>query len=225
MSAGDRRAPMSFGRQRGLHRRRAVLGGLMSKVVADISMSLDGFVTGPDPDPEHGLGRGGESLHAWAVASSDDVDAEVLRETAEETGAVVMGRRLFDFVDGPHGWNDDMGYGAKLAATPPFFVVTHAAPAELRLGLDFTFVTAGLKAAIEQACAAAGAKKVFVMGGGDVIRQCVDAGLVDELRIHLAPVVLGSGIALFTGCQRRQFTQRSVRVSSTATHLSYDLRA
>jgi dihydrofolate reductase len=100
----------------------------MTKVVADISMSLDGFVTGPDPDPEHGLGRGGEPLHTWAVESKDDVDAEILREAVEATGAVVMGRRLFDIVDGPHGWSDEMGYGAGLVGTPPFFIVTHSPP-------------------------------------------------------------------------------------------------
>lgn len=118
----------------------------MTKVVADISMSLDGFVTGPDPDLENGLGKGGEPLHHWAVQSDDDVDAEVLREATEASGAVVMGRRLFDVVDGPGGWSDEIGYGAGLARTPPFFVVTHSVPRDVRLGLDFTFVTDGLKA-------------------------------------------------------------------------------
>jgi dihydrofolate reductase len=197
----------------------------MTKVVADISMSLDGFVTGPDPDVEHGLGEGGEALHTWAIDSTSDVDAEVLREATESSGAVVMGRRLFDVVDGPHGWNDEMGYGAGLAATPPFFVVTHSVPEQVRLGLRFTFVTEGIEAAIDQARAAAGDKDVVVMGGGDVVRQCVDLGLADELRIHLAPIVLGSGTPLFAGCGRRPLVQRAVRVSPTATHLTYELRA
>ena len=114
----------------------------MAKVVADISMSLDGFVTGPDPDLAHGLGTGGEPLHAWTL-ESDEADAEVLRQATDASGAVVMGRRLFDVVDGPGGWSDEMGYGAGLAATPPFFVVTHSVPQAVRLGLDFTFVTEG----------------------------------------------------------------------------------
>jgi dihydrofolate reductase len=97
----------------------------VTKVVADISMSLDGYVTGPDPDLEHGLGRGGEPLHTWAVDSGGGIDAEILREATAATGAVVMGRRLFDIVDGPHGWSDDMGYGAGLAATPPFYFSPH----------------------------------------------------------------------------------------------------
>lgn len=195
----------------------------MTKVVADISMSLDGFVTGPDPDLDNGLGTGGEPLHHWAVQSDDDVDAEVLRGATEATGAVVMGRRLFD-VDGLGGWSDEMGYGAGLAGTPPFFVVTHSVPQHVRLGLRFTFVRDGLKAAIEQARAAAGSKDVFVMGGGDVIRQTVVEGLADELHIHLAPIVLGAGTRLFTGSDRLQLVQRSVRPSSTATHLTYGVK-
>ncbi|HEX5587222.1 MAG TPA: dihydrofolate reductase family protein [Acidimicrobiia bacterium] len=196
--------------------------GTTTKVVADITMSLDGFVTGPDPDLEHGLGRGGEPLHEW-VFSDDPVDAEVLREATERSGAVIMGRRLFDIIDGPDGWNDEMGYGAGHAADPPFFVVTHAAPGKVRLDLDFTFVTDGLAAAIDHARAAAGDKDVVVMGGGDVVRQCVDDGHLDELRIHLAPIVLGAGTPLFGGAHRHQLKQRSVLVSSTATHLTYTL--
>lgn len=100
----------------------------MTKVIADISMSLDGFVTGPDPDVDHGLGHGGEPLHTWAIESDDPVDAEVLRDATEQSGAVVMGRRLFDIIDGPKGWNDEMGYGADLAATPPFFASRTPSP-------------------------------------------------------------------------------------------------
>ncbi len=91
----------------------------MTKAVAEISMSIDGFVTGPDPDLAHGLGIGGEPLHFWAMNSNDDGDAQVLREATHATGAVVMGRRLFDFVDGPNGWSETLGYGADLAAAPP----------------------------------------------------------------------------------------------------------
>jgi dihydrofolate reductase len=195
----------------------------MTKVVADISMSLDGFVTGPDPDLANGLGHGGEPLHTWAVESDDEIDAEVLREATDRSGAVVMGRRLFDIIDGPHGWDDEMGYGARRVGTPPFFVVTHSVPDQVRLGLRFDFVTNGIGAAIDRARAAAGEKDVVVMGGGDVVRQSVDAGLVDELHIHLAPVLLGAGTPLFSGGAHRQLVQRSVRVSRTATHLTYTL--
>src|SRR6478735_5670018 len=170
----------------------------MPKVIADITMSLDGFVTGPDPDLEHGLGHGGEPLHEW-VFSDNEVDAQVLAESTERSGAVVMGRRLFDIIDGPHGWNDEVGYGAAQVGTPPFFVVTHAPPESMRLQLDFTFVPDGIASAIRRARAAAGTKDVVVMGGGDVVRQCVDDGLADELVLHLAPIVLGAGTPLFAG--------------------------
>lgn len=117
-----------------------------------------------------------------------------------------------------------MGYGAGIAGTPPFYVVSHSVPDNVRLGLRFTFVTDGLEAAIDQARTAAGTRDVFVMGGGDVVRQCVDGGFADELRIHLAPIVLGSGTPLFVGSDRRQLVQRSVRVSPAATHLTYGLK-
>ena len=151
----------------------------MTNVIADISMSLDGFVTGPEPDLAHGLGHGGEPLHTWAIDSDDEVDVQELKNATEASGAVVMGRRLFDIVDGPHGWNDEMGYGANLAATPPFFVVTHSAPDDVRLDMRFSFETDGLETALEHARAAAGDRDVVVMGGADVVRQCVDGGLVD----------------------------------------------
>jgi dihydrofolate reductase len=133
------------------------------------------------------------------------------------------GRRLFDIINGPHGWSDDMGYGADHATKPRFFVVTHSEPEKVRLDLDFNFVTDGVASAIDQAKAAAGGKDVIVMGGADVIRQCVDAGLAVELIIHLAPLVLGSGTPLLVDCRRRQLVQRDVRISPTATHLTYDL--
>lgn len=193
------------------------------KVIADITMSLDGYVAGPNAGPKNGLGDGGEPLHNW-VMEGDDIDAEVTKEATETSGAVIMGRNLFDIIDGPDGWSDEMGYGAHHAGTPPFFVVTHSPPEKVRLGLNFTFVTDGVASAVDQARAVAGSKNVVVMGGGDVIKQCVDAGLVDELRIHLSPMILGGGTPLFDNVGRRDLVQREVRVSSTATHLFYEVK-
>ncbi len=190
-------------------------------IVADITMSLDGYVTGPEAGPGQGLGRGGKPLHAWAFDASSEVDARVLREAVESTGAVVMGRRTFEVVDAPSGWSEDVGYGAEQATTPPVFVVTHRVPDSVRLASRFTFVTEGLVAAIERARAASGKKNVVVMGGGDVVRQSVSLELIDELRIHLAPNVLGAGTPLFGDGQTRQLVQHSVQVSSLATHLTY----
>jgi dihydrofolate reductase len=196
-------------------------------VVADITMSLDGFVTGPDPDLAHGLGRGGEPLHAW-VESDHQVDKDVLREIAEATGAVVMGRRLFDIIDGPHGWSDQMGYGAEHATKPPFFVVTHSAPEHVRLerelGMRFAFV-GDLAAAVDQARTAATDGDVVIMGGGDVIGQAIEKGLVDELHLHLAPMLLGGGTPLFRTGTRQRYRQRDVRNSSDAVHLTYERRS
>jgi dihydrofolate reductase len=192
----------------------------MTKVVGDISMSLDGFVTGPDPDLAHGLGHGAASLHTWAVRG-DAVDADVLADAVDATGVVVMGRRLFDFVDGPHGWSDEMGYGAAHAAPPPVLVVTRTPPDTVRLGDRFTFVVDGLRSAVAKAIAMAGDRDVVVMGGAEVIRGCLEQGLLDELRLHLAPVLLGAGTPLFVGQTPRELRQLHVRVSGHATHLTY----
>ena len=106
----------------------------MPKVIADITMSLDGFVTGECADEQHGLGDAPE-IHTW-VMQQDAVDAEILEGATAASGAVVMGRRLFDIVNAPKGWNEDMGYGADQTATPPFFVVTHSPPRDVRLERD-----------------------------------------------------------------------------------------
>jgi dihydrofolate reductase len=195
----------------------------MTKVIGDITMSLDGFVTGPGADLEHGLGRDADGLHAWAIESDDPVDRDVLQRHTEDSGAVLMGRRTFDTVDGPYGWSDERGYGADRAATPPFFVVTSTRPAAVRLPLDFTFVLDGPAAAVDLAYDAAGDGDVFVMGGGALVAGCLDDGLLDELRIHLSPEVLGAGTPLFGDVSRHRLRQRSVEVSPVATHLVYDV--
>lgn len=195
----------------------------MPKVIADISMSLDGFVTGEGADEQHGLGDAPE-LHTW-VMQRDRVDDEILEQATAVSGAVIMGRRLFDVVNGPDGWTDQMGYGADMTAAPPFFVVTHAPPPDVRLerelGMRFTFV-GDLVTAIDQARAAATHGDVVIMGGGDIIGQALDQGLIDELHLHLAPMVLGGGTPLFKSGTRRIYRQREVRPSHNAVHLSYE---
>lgn len=203
----------------------------MTRIVADISVSLDGFVTGPDPGPDRGLGVGGEALHTWAFSDDPD-DRRVLHEATSRSGAVVLGRRLFDLVDGPGGWNDETGYGAGEVGKPSFVVVTSSRPSSIRLtDLDWTFVTTGLADAVAaareraQAQSAAGGAEldVVLMGGGATIGSALAAGLVDVLTLHLAPVVLGSGTPLFTGAAPRTLVQRSALTTSTATHLTYDV--
>lgn len=195
----------------------------MPKVIADITMSLDGYVTGPGADVEHGLGDAPE-LHAW-VFGHDPVDDGILEQSTAASGAVVMGRRLFDTIDSPLGWSAEIGYGADQTGTPPFFVVTHSPPEEVRLerelGMRFTFVP-DLDAAIEQARAAVTHGDVVIMGGGDVIGQALERGLVDEFRVHLAPLLLGGGTPMFKPGTRQQYRQREVRPSANAVHLTYE---
>jgi dihydrofolate reductase len=192
----------------------------MAKVVGDISVSLDGFVTGPDPGPEQGLGRGGEGLHTWAL-DGDATDRAVLADTTDATGVVIMGRTLFDIIDGPHGWNDEMGYGAAENAMPPVLVVTRTPPEKTRLGDRFTFVVDGIGSAVSKAIALAEDRDVVIMGGAETIRGALEQGLLDELRLHLSPVILGSGTPLFAGGTPRALRQVHVRVSGHATHLTY----
>jgi dihydrofolate reductase len=191
----------------------------MSDVVVDITMSLDGFVTGPDAGPGSGLGRGGDPLHAWVFDPESEVDQQILQDSVDRTGAVILGRNLFDVVDAPDGWSEDMGYGAHHAARPPMFVVTHHPPAEARLPF-WTFV-GSVEEAVEQARAAAGDKDVFAMGGGEVINQIVGLGLADRIQIHLSPVLMGDGTPLFQGGELTELEQVDVRVSPHATHLTY----
>jgi dihydrofolate reductase len=192
-------------------------------VIADITMSLDGFVTGAGADQQHGLGDAPE-LHTW-VMQQDAVDTEILEQATAGSGAVVMGRRLFDVVNGPEGWDEDMGYGADQTGTPPFFVVTHSPPDDVRLqrelGMRVTFA-GDLVTAIDQARAAATHGDVVIMGGGDVIGQALEQGLVDELRLHLAPMLLGGGTPLFRPGTRQLYRQRDIRPSSNAVHLIYE---
>jgi dihydrofolate reductase len=153
------------------------------------------------------------------------VDEAVLAHSFEKTGAVVMGRRLYDIVDGPNGWNDDVGYGhdQNQSAAPPCYVVTHEPPAQVRLTSRFRFVTEGVADAIDQARAAAGDKDVVVMGGANVVDQSLAARLVDELRIHLSPLVLGDGTRLFDLVGPTRLVQREVTESPRATHLTYEV--
>ena len=200
-------------------------------MIADISVSLDGFVTGPDPGPHNGLGTGGEALHTWAF-SDDPAERDVLRDMTARSGAVVLGRHLFDLVDGPNGWNDEVGYGASEVGTPAFVVVTSEAPASVRLtDLDWTFVTTGVHDAVAAARRRAEAASsvratdldVVLMGGGATIASALDAGLVDVLSLHLAPVVLGGGTPLLAGLAPRTLVQRDVHATANATHLTYDV--
>jgi dihydrofolate reductase len=195
------------------------------QVVVDISMSLDGYVAAAGVDLDNGLGVGGEVVHDWAIGHRTPRDDEILAEGYARTGAVVMGRRTFDFIDGPKGWDDSIGYAADHDGTgtpPPVFVVTHSVPARTRLGDRFRFVTDGLESTIDQARAAAGpSRDVVIMGGGSLAYAFLEAGLVDVLAIHLAPVVLGSGTPLFPADASLRLELLGSESTDHAEHLTY----
>jgi dihydrofolate reductase len=204
-------------------------------VFADISTSLDGFVAGPNPSLEEPLGKGGEDLHQWAFAAQawreahgleggePNADSEVIQETLDRTGATVMGRLMFSGGSGP--WADDPNANGWWGEEPPFghpvFVLTHHEREPLTLGATtFTFVTGGIEAALEAAHAAADGKDVHVAGGASAIRQSLAAGLLDELEVHLAPVLLGGGTRLFDQESAEVELLRTI-ASPKATHLRY----
>ena len=209
----------------------------MGKVVLDISSSLDGFVAGPNPTLELPLGEGGEQLHEWVVrlaswrerhgesGGATGADDEVVAEGLASAGAVLMGRRMFSGGDGP--WEDDPNADGWWRDEPPFrvpvFVLTHHARAALELGsTTFTFVTEGVESAVEQARAAAGDRNVAVAGGASAAQQVLGAGLLDELEIHLVPVLLGGGTRLLDGLDPKIKLERTRMVDSPGvTHLRY----
>jgi dihydrofolate reductase len=194
----------------------------MQKVVAGITTSLDGYITGPNDGPGRGLGEGGERLHYWvfggpwtyvheARGKATGADKEYLDASSERVGAVIGGRNTFEAAE---AWGGQNPFGV------PFFIVTHRpddAPAEG----GFTFV-GGLDEALDRARTAAASKDISVMGGADVIRQALLAGYVDELTISIAPIVLGDGKRLFEGfTEPLTLEHLSLRQSPYATHITY----
>jgi dihydrofolate reductase len=200
----------------------------MGKVVLDITTSLDGFVAGPDDGPDLPLGEGGERLHEWLFGLASwrephgleggetNSSSEVLEEGLQATGAVVLGKRMFD---NAQGWGDEPPFHK------PVFVVTHteAEPLTKQGGTTFTFVTDGVESAVEQAKAAAGDKDVSVAGGASIAQQCLRAGLLDELQIHVSPLLLGGGRRLFDDLAGARIEVEATRVieSPGVTHLRY----
>ncbi len=185
----------------------------MGLVEVDISMSVDGFITGPNLDTYPGLGEGGEILHAWV--KKDPESRRLLDDALFKTaGAVITSRKIYE---GTGGWGDDGLYGM------PVFVLTHHAQDVVVKGdTRFTFVTDGIGSAIAMARAAAGDKNVHIMGGASVIQQALEAGLVDNLHLHVAPVVLGAGTRLFEHLGRPIELERTEVVESAfATHLRF----
>jgi dihydrofolate reductase len=200
----------------------------MGKVRTGLSMSLDGFIGGPNDGPEAPMGEGGERLLAWYSGGDTEYrlpgtemvfmvspqTAELLRETRRTTGALVTGRRTFDLTN---------GWGGRHPLDVPVFVLTHTVPQEwLYEGSPFTFVTDGLESALEQAKAVAGDKDVGV-GAANIVQQCIRAGLLDEIHVDLVPVLLGDGVRLLDHLGTEPIELESTRVIEGAgvTHLTF----
>ena len=192
----------------------------MSKVIVELTISMDGYAAGPDVTPDEPMGRGGEELHDWMFSGKSGEEAERYQiDHFRDVGAVIVGRRMADL--GIGNWGDDPVYHA------PVFVVTHrpAETIEKQGGTSYTFVTDGIEAAMDQARAAAGSQDVYVSGGPEIARQYLNAGLVDEVRVNLAPMFLGGGTSLFEGVNPDvRLIPRDASVEPLVTHLVYDVK-
>jgi len=213
----------------------------MARVTFDITMSLDGYVAGPNMTPDQGLGEGGEQLHDWAIATmawreehgktggEENIDSDVMEESIKNVGAHIMGRRMF----GGEGEWDNKAWGDKpwegwWGDEPPFrkpvFVLTtHPREPLIKGETTFTFVTDGIESALAQAQAAAGDKDVAIAGGASAAQQYLKAGLVDDFQVHVAPQLLGQGVRLFEnlGPEPPKLELTRVLHSPAVTHMRF----
>jgi dihydrofolate reductase len=209
----------------------------MGKVRFQISISLDGFVAGPNQSEDNPLGESGMDLHQWAFAldawrkahgregGETNVSSQVLDEAVENVGATVMGRNMFGPIRGR--WDGDGPWNGWWGDDPPFhhpvFILTHHArePVVMEGGTTFNFVTDGIESALEQARAAAGDKDVSVAGGASAIQQFLNAGLIDDFELHVVPLLLGDGERLFDGVDVNLERTRVLESPSGVTHLKF----
>jgi dihydrofolate reductase len=192
----------------------------MGKVTCDISMSLDGFIAGPNVRVGNGMGDEGDRLHAWVFGGNTETDDAIVAEKNAAPGAIVIGKRMFDV--GFEPWGDPPPFGM------PVFIVTHEArePLPMQGGTTYTFVTEGIEAALELARAAAGDKDVGIWGGANIIQEYLKAGLLDEMQIHVIPVLFGDGTRLFEdlGGRRIELKRTSTIDTPGATHLRFSVK-
>jgi len=207
----------------------------MQQIKCQISISLDGFVAGPNQSLDEPLGEGGTRLHEWVFATGEwqrqhgleggepGPDSDVIRDAMDNVGAYIMGRNMFGGGNGAWDetwtgwWGDDPPFHA------PVFVLTHhpREPLPMQGGTEFSFVTDGPEAALEQARAAAGAGDVSVAGGATTVQQFIAAGFLDELHLHIVPIVLGAGERLLVNVGDPKFEPVEVVASAAVTHVRY----
>ena len=194
----------------------------MSRVTCDLTISLDGFAAGPNQSLAQPLGEGGELLHRWQFEEPESNTAE--REGILAAGAFIMGRNMFA---GPGVWDAKWRgwWGEEPPYHAPVFVLTHQQrePLEMQGGTTFHFVTDGIDSALAQARKAAGSKDVAIAGGAQTVRQYLSAGLIDELRLHIAPLVLGAGERLLDGVANLKLEPTEVSGTRLVTHVRYQL--
>jgi dihydrofolate reductase len=214
----------------------------VSRLRFQISVSLDGFVAGPNPSEEHPLGEGGEQLHEWVIklaawrgphgreGGETNASSAVVEASLDNVGATIMGRKMFGGGPGPWGeepwegwWGDDPPFHT------PVFVLTHhqREPLVKEGGTTFTFVTDGIESALAQAKDAAGGKDVSLGGGADVAQQYLEAGLIDELQLNVVPILLGEGTRLFDNLSALDLRPEQVQAieAPDVAHLKYRVTA
>jgi len=212
----------------------------MGKIFSDISISLDGFVAGPNPTLKEPLGQGGEQLHEWILRletwkkahgkSGGETGPEnnLFQTTIDRTGAVIMGRKMFNGGSGP--WEDDPNADGWWGDNPPFhapvFVLTsHSRKKVVKEGgTTFTFVTDGIQSALSQAKVAAGNKDVSIPGGANAIQQFIKTSLLDELEIHVVPILLGGGTRLLDNTGTAKLEKVKVLDYPLVTHLKFHIK-
>lgn len=177
-------------------------------------MSLDGFIAGPNISPQYPMGVGGMRLHDWLFDKRTDTDTKVLNETIETSGAVIFGGQTYRVAI-------DNGWGGCSPFQVPAFVLTRHVPEKLIEG--FIFVTDGIQNAVEQVKAIAGSKNIWIMGGANIAQQFIKAGLLDEVHIHLVPVLLSRGTRLFDHTGNRQIELEKINIveSPDVTHIKF----
>jgi dihydrofolate reductase len=192
----------------------------MGKVTCDISMSLDGFIAGPNVRVGNVMRDDGDRLHAWVFGGNTETDDAIVAEKNASPGAILIGKRMFDV--GFEPWGDPPPFGM------PVFIVTHEPrePLPMQGGTTYTFVTDGIEAALELARAAAGDKDVGIWGGANIIQEYLKAGLLDEMQIHVIPVLFGDGTRLFEdlGGRRIELKRTSTIDTPGATHLRFSVQ-
>jgi dihydrofolate reductase len=207
----------------------------MSQIRSQISVSLDGYVAGPNQTLENPLGERGEDLHEWVIATESwraqhgkeggemGPDSAVAEEVARNVGAQIMGRNMFG--GGPGPWDETWRgwWGEDPPFHAPVFVLTHhpREPLEMQGGTTYHFVTDGIESALEQARAAAGDKDVLIAGGAQAIQQYLRAGLLEELYLHVVPITLGGGERLLDNVGTLSLEPVDVVASPAATHVKY----